>query len=213
MSVRTITHGQYRTNTYIVDDGVSGQALLVDPTENPDGCIEAAQAAGLEIAAIVATHSHFDHVGGVAGVKERLGVPFMIGRHALEGLRREASRALEGGIEIPEPPEPDRLLDDGDLVEVGDLSLLVLNTPGHWRGDISLYAPSAGIVFTGDCLHKGEIGRYNQGCDEAELLQSIETKLMTLPDETLVYSGHGPVTTVGEERRTNRGLLRLPRRS
>jgi glyoxylase-like metal-dependent hydrolase (beta-lactamase superfamily II) len=210
MNVKTITHGRYKTNTYVVDDGVSGEALLIDPTENPEGCIAIADSAGLRITAIVSTHSHFDHVGGVAGVKERLGVPFMIGAQAVESLRQESARAHLDGVDIADPPEPDRRLKEGDLVDIGGLRFYVLDTPGHWTGDICLYEPSAKAVFTGDSLHRGEIGRYNKGCNEAELVRSIQTKLMTLPDATLVYSGHGPVTTIGEERRDNRGLKGLP---
>ena len=211
VNVRTITHGRYRTNTYIADDGVSGNALLIDPTENPDGCIEVATSAGLQITAIVATHSHFDHIGGVAGVAKQLRVPFLIGRHALDSLHREPQRARETGVEIADPPEPDRLLDDGDWIEIGGLRFQTLYTPGHWQGDICLHEPIAKVVFTGDCLHHGKIGRYNEGCNEEELLRSIKAKLLPLPDETVVYSGHGAVTTIGEERVNNRDLLGLPR--
>jgi glyoxylase-like metal-dependent hydrolase (beta-lactamase superfamily II) len=96
------------------------------------------------------------------------------------------------------------------VVEIGALRLHVLDTPGHWRGDISLHEPEARAVFTGDSLHRGEIGRRNAGCDEDRLRASIETRLMVLPDDTVVYSGHGPATTIGEEREHNRGLRGLP---
>lgn len=213
MNLRTITHGRYRTNTYVVDDEHSGLALVIDPTENPDGIADFVHGAGLRVAAVVSTHSHFDHVGGVAGIRRRLQVPFMIGRLAAPSLRQEAARAKESGVEIEAPPPPDRLLDDGDTVKVGALRFEVLLVPGHSPGDIALYERDAQVVFTGDTLHWGEIGRYNQGCDEALLVDSIDSKLMTLPDEVAVYAGHGPRTTIGRERAENRGLKGLPRQT
>ena len=209
LNVHVVSQGIYHTNNFLVDDGISGEALLIDATENPARLTAEAESRSLRIVAVVATHSHFDHVGGVAGIKQRLHVPFMIGEHALESLRQEAARAHASGVMIPEPAEPDRLLRDGDWVEVGSLRFQVLYTPGHWRGDICLHEPNAQVVFTGDTLHKREIGRFNKGCDVDQLVRSIRTKLLVLPDETQVYSGHGPVTTIGEARRNNLGVREL----
>ena len=209
-AVRTLVHGPFRTRTYLVDCG-AGEALIIDPTENPDGCIALATEAGLRIAAIAATHSHFDHVGAVAALRETLGVPFLIGAGALTALRAEADRMRATEHAIADPGEPDRLLVEGDAVEVGALVFQVIDTPGHSPGDISLYEPSLKAVFVGDTLHRGEIGRYNKGCDENLLRRSIQARLMVLPDETTVYSGHGRKTTIGRERHDNRGLEGLPK--
>jgi glyoxylase-like metal-dependent hydrolase (beta-lactamase superfamily II) len=199
--------GPWRTNAYIVSDGVSPEALLIDPVEDPDRLIEEAEKRGLRIITVVATHSHVDHVGGVAGVKERLRVPFIIGEHARESLLRESQRALqEHGIRIPEPPEPDHLLKEGDIMHVGSLQFEVLYAPGHWQGDIFLLERTQNVLFCGDAVFRGEIGRFNKGCDIPTLIHSLKTKFLTLPDETIVYPGHGPTTTVGYERENNPSL-------
>lgn len=208
--VHPVTHGAYFTNNSLVHDGDSPDALLVDATGDPEGLIDEANHWGLQIVAVVATHSHHDHIGGVAGIKERLDVPFMTGEHALESLRQERARALEReGFTIPEAPQPDRLLADGDLIEVGTVRFEVLYTPGHWKGDISLYEPKGKVVFTGDSLLKNGIGRANEGCDVEELLGSIKSRLLVLPDETRVYAGHGEETTIGEARQNNKDLQEL----
>ncbi|HET8629484.1 MAG TPA: MBL fold metallo-hydrolase, partial [Thermomicrobiales bacterium] len=110
------------------------------------------------------------------------------------------------GVVVPPPPEPARLLREGDVVAAGSLRFTVLDTPGHWRGDISLYAPAERAVFTGDALFRRAIGRFNPGCDIPTLLHSVRTRLLTLPDETVVYPAHGRATTIGDERRHNRSL-------
>jgi hydroxyacylglutathione hydrolase len=213
VDVRTITHGRYRTNTYLISDGQSPDALMLDPTENPDGLAAFAAGAGLSVVAIAATHPHFDHVGGVAGLRAKLGVPFLIGRDAVDALHNEAARAKAAGHAIPAPPAPDCLLVEGDSLKIGGLTFTVLATPGHSQGDISLYEPRQKAVFTGDTLHQGEVGRYNSGCNEALLLASIRAKLMMLPDDVWVFSGHGGATTIGRERETNAALLGAPRRT
>lgn len=208
MEVTRLVLGPLKTNCYLVSDGESGEALAIDPVEDGAGIATAASDRGLRIVAIACTHSHFDHTGGVAELRDLTGVPFYIGREALPSLRAEAERARRRhGRDFTPAPDPDRLLDEGDHLAAGGLRFDVLDTPGHWQGDISLYEPTAGVLFTGDALFRREIGRFNPGCDVPLLLDSIRTRLLVLPDDTLVYPGHGPRTTVGFERRHNRGLL------
>lgn len=207
MEVIRLVLGTLKTNCYLVTDGESGEALAIDPVE--DGARIAAEAAGrgLRIVAIACTHSHFDHIGGVAELRALTGAPFAIGREALPSLRDEPGRAGgRYGRHFPAPPEPDRLLDEGDHVTAGALRFDVLDTPGHWHGDISLYEPTAGALFTGDAIFRREIGRFNTGCDLPLLLASIRARVLTLPDGTVLYPGHGPATTVGHERLHNQGL-------
>lgn len=207
MEVITLTRGAWRTNAYLVSDGIGPEALLIDPVEDGAALVVETERLGRRIVAIVSTHSHVDHVGGVADAKAATGVPFLIGADAVASLRAERVRALTtSNIAMPEPPEPDRLLREGETVAVGVLTFAVLDTPGHWRGDISLYEPDRGVVFCGDTLGRGFIFNVNQGCDEPTLISSIKSKLLTLPDATVVYPGHGPTTTIGHERQHNRAL-------
>lgn len=208
MEATRLVLGALKTNCYLATDGESGEALAIDPVEDGAGIATAAMERGLRIVAIACTHSHFDHTGGVAELRDLTGAPFSIGREALPSLLAEAERARSRHRrDFPPAPEPDRLLDEGDYLAVGGLRFDVLDTPGHWHGDISLYEPTTGVLFTGDALFRREIGRFNPGCDLPLLLDSIRTRLLVLPDETLVYPGHGPRTTIGHERRHNRGLL------
>lgn len=207
MRVVTLVLGGLKTNAYLAAGDADPDALLVDPVAEPDRLIAAAARHGLRIVAMACTHSHYDHFAGAAGVAERLGVPFLVGAAALDSLRAEPGRALrDRGVVVPPPPEPARLLREGDVVAAGSLRFTVLDTPGHWRGDISLYAPAERAVFTGDALFRRAIGRFNPGCDIPTLLHSVRTRLLTLPDETVVYPGHGRATTIGDERRHNRSL-------
>lgn len=207
MEIVTLTRGEWRTNTYLVADGTGPEALLIDPVEDGAALVAEAERRGWRVVAIVSTHSHVDHVGGVAEAKAATGVPFLIGAQAVESLRAERARALaDHHIAMPEPPAPDRLLREGETVAVGALTLTVLDTPGHWQGDIALYTAQQGAVFCGDTLGRGFIFNVNQGCDEPTLLRSIREKLLTLPDATIVYPGHGPTTTIGHERQHNRAL-------
>lgn len=207
MDVTRLILGSLKTNCYLVTDGDSGEALVIDPVEGGARIVAEAARRELRIVAIACTHSHFDHIGGVAELRALTGAPFAIGREALPSLRDESARARgRHPREFPPAPEPDRLLDEGDHLTAGALRFEVLDTPGHWRGDISLYEPTASALFTGDAIFRRDIGRFNPGCDLPVLLASIRTRVLTLPDDTTLYPGHGPATTVGYERLHNRGL-------
>jgi len=204
--------GFAEANCYIVGCERTGLGALVDPgTDDADelqAIVERVETLGLTIRSIVNTHGHPDHFAGNDALREALGAEVLI--HELDALKltdpdRNASRLF--GREAYVSP-PDRLLSEGETIEVGGVSLLVVHTPGHSVGGIALVGD--GFVFTGDTLFAGAVGRTDLPCaSEGDaiawevLLESIREKLFALPDETVVLPGHGPATTVGRERREN----------
>ena len=184
----------------------AGECLIVDPGE-PSQDLERALA-GHRVVAIVNTHGHCDHCGGNAYFKERTGAPLLCHRDELPLLRSLPQQGLFFGVPVPASPDPDGFLQQGDVLTVGDVTLEVREAPGHSPGHIVLVGN--GFVFGGDVLFLGSIGRTDlPGGSYEQLLHSIKTQLLTLPDDVIVYPGHGPVTTVGRERRTNPFLVGL----
>ena len=204
MILKTFVVGPVATNCYIVGSESSKRGVIIDPGAEARLILKTVNDLGLTISLIVVTHMHFDHVGALAQVKETTGAKFALHEAEAEAGLGMFSRMLSSmmGGSLSQPPKPDRLLKDGDKIDVDGLSFTVLHTPGHSPGGISLYGH--GIVFSGDALFNHGIGRTDfPGCSYEELMDSIKNKLMTLPDETIVYPGHGPSTTIGEERRGN----------
>ena len=199
MRVRRLTLGALGTNCWLVDDGVGGPVLVVDPDAGADTIIEALE--GASLAAIVLTHGHFDHIGAVRELIERTGARLMI--HGDDADRLASAEGTGGalfGFHVTAPP-PDRVLAEGDVVTAGGVRLEVIHTPGHTPGCISLVAD--GHLFSGDTLFAGSVGRTDfPGGDPAALRRSI-ARLAALPDDTRVHPGHGPETTIGRERRVN----------
>ena len=204
MILTTLVVGPVATNCYIVGSESSKRGMIIDPGAEARRILSAVNDLGLTISLIVVTHLHFDHIGALAPVKEKTGAKIAIHEAEAEaglGIFSRMLSSMTGGT-FSQPPKPDRLLKDGDTIEVDSLRFTVLYTPGHSPGGISLYGH--GIVFSGDALFNYGIGRTDfPGCSYEELMDSIQNKLMTLPDETIVYPGHGPSTTIGEERRGN----------
>jgi glyoxylase-like metal-dependent hydrolase (beta-lactamase superfamily II) len=204
MILKTLVVGPFASNCYIVGSESSKQGIIIDPGAEAKLILRTVNDLGLTIHLILITHAHIDHIGALAPVKEGTGAKFAI--HEAEaaaglGMFSRMLSSMSGGS-FSQPPKPERLLKDGDNIDIDDLSFTVLHTPGHSPGGISLYGQ--GILFSGDTLFNHGIGRTDfPGCSYEQIMDSIKSKLMTLPDETIVYPGHGPATTIGEEKRGN----------
>jgi len=202
MMIETLAVGPLQVNCHIVACPETGEAMVIDPGDEAQRILNLLEARHLKATAIVNTHGHFDHVGGNRTLCEATGAPLMIHGADVELLRRAQQSAASYGLKTTPSPEPDRVLDDGEVVRVGNLSFKVLHVPGHSPGGICLH--HEGHVFVGDSLFAGSIGRTDlPGGDYDTLISSIRSKLWRLGDDTVVYSGHGPDTTIGRERRTN----------
>lgn len=199
--IHTLTVGQLHTNCYILQSG--GQALIVDPGDEPDRIVRFIKDIKAVPVNIVATHTHFDHVLGVNGVRKSVNVPFLIHPDDLPMLQSMQSRVKQFmGFEVPPPPRVDGYVKEGEVLKFGDEIVRVLHTSGHSPGSISL--SGKGFVLTGDALFNQSIGRTDlPGGDLETLVHSIREKLFMLDDETVVYPGHGPETTIGDEKLAN----------
>lgn len=205
MILRELVVGMFASNCFIVGSEATREGMIIDPGADGAAILKAAGDLGLSIVLIVATHNHIDHLGALREVKEGTGADYAVHEADVEGMMPGAFGRVVGVVmsgSLKSPPKPDRLLRDGDVIEVGDLKFTVLHTPGHTRGGISLLGD--GVVFSGDTLFNFGIGRTDMsGGDYSTLINSIVTKLMVLPDATVVYPGHGPSTTIGTERKAN----------
>ena len=202
MRVVQIPNGQFVENCYLVVDEQARECAIVDPGEEAGLILHKLAATGAKPVAIWLTHAHIDHVLGVPRVVAETGAPVWL--HAADRPLYDAvpEQALWFGLEAPALPPPDRTYTHGDTVRVGDVAFQVRHTPGHSPGSVSLVGP--GVVLGGDVLFAGSIGRTDlPGGDFDTLIASIERELLSLPEATIVYSGHGPETTVGHERRSN----------
>jgi len=208
MILKLFTVGPFASNCYIVGSESSKRGMIIDPGAEAKLILKTVNDLGLTISLIVVTHMHFDHVGALTPVKEGTGAKFAL--HEAEtaaglGVFSRMLSSMTGGS-FSQLPKPDKLLKEGDTIDIDGLHFTVLHTPGHSPGGISLYGN--GVLFSGDTLFNYGIGRTDfPGCSYDQLMDSIQNKLMTLPDETIVYPGHGPATTIGEERRSNPFLV------
>lgn len=204
MYIETLQVGSLGTNCYLVGDEASKQAAVIDPGGEAGRILAAARQAELTISHIINTHGHGDHMAGNADLVAATDAALVV--HANDAdMLTDPRLNLSALMGMPlAGPAATRLVAEGDVIQVGGLALHVLHTPGHTPGGISLYAPTAGVLFCGDALFQGSIGRTDlPGGDHGQLLEAIRLKLLTLPDETVVYPGHGPASTIGDERRGN----------
>ncbi len=201
MILKQLVVGPLAANCYIVGSEASKEGMIIDPGDEAGVILRNVKDLGLEIRSIVLTHGHIDHIGALKEVKEATGAGVAIHTDEAKSLQEQSLSTLLG-LSYPTLPPPDQLLKDGDSIDIGDLHFLVLHTPGHSPGGICLLGQ--GVLFSGDTLFNYGIGRADfPGSNYSQLMNSIHTKLMTLPDNTAVFPGHGPDTTIGAERSSN----------
>ena len=204
MILKTLAVGPFASNCYLVGSEETRRGMVIDPGAEPETIVNTIKQLELSIVLIVVTHTHIDHVGALQGIKDITGAEFILHETEYESWQKKQKPDFAGMIPglSGQPVDPDRLLKEDDIIEIDDLHFTVLYTPGHSSGGICLVGH--GVVFCGDTLFNFGIGRTDfPGCSHSQLVESIHDKLMTLPDDTIVYPGHGPETTIGAERRMN----------
>jgi glyoxylase-like metal-dependent hydrolase (beta-lactamase superfamily II) len=206
MIVRGFGGGPFGQNGFVVSCVGSGAAILVDPGATVGEMLAAVAAARLTVEAIVLTHAHIDHVEGVPAAREATSAPIWLHRADEELYEAAPLQGQWFGVQVGTLPPVDRYLEDGDRIDFGECALEVRFTPGHAPGHVTLVGD--GVALVGDCVFNGSIGRTDlPGGDLSTLMRSIRERILTLPDETVLYSGHGPETTVGHERVSNPFLV------
>lgn len=204
MILERLTVGPFQENCYILGDEDSGLGAVIDPGDEAARIALAVEQTGLEVASIIVTHAHIDHVGAVAALVDEYACPVLMHAEAETMLAQLPTQAVMMGLRFGRVPAVDRHVEDEEVLEVGDLRLRSLYTPGHAPGHLAFYVEGEGVVLSGDALFAGSVGRVDLGGGSMEvLMKSIEERLLTLPDETIVYPGHGPATTIGDERASN----------
>jgi hydroxyacylglutathione hydrolase len=209
--IKSFVFNPFQENTYILSDE-TGECLIIDP-----GCYDASEQKklegyieekGLKPIKLILTHSHIDHILGCAFVFRRYGLKPIMHQNDLPGLEMAPQYGQMYGIRMEPSPEPLSFLKEGDVVNFGNSKLDVLFTPGHSPGSVTLYSKSDRFLISGDVLFYGSIGRTDlPGGDHDALISSIKNNLLVLDDETIVYSGHGPETDIGYERKNNPFLV------
>jgi glyoxylase-like metal-dependent hydrolase (beta-lactamase superfamily II) len=201
MKIEALTVGPLEENCYLLIDESTNRAVLIDPGDEPARILAALHRSGAVLESVWLTHAHFDHLGGLAGVLRAHPVP--VHMHPLEAPLHGVAvdSALRFGIRIEAPPAADRELAEGDRLTVGSQELSVMHVPGHAPGHVAFYNDS--VVFGGDCLFAGSIGRTDLPFGDRDTLDASVARLIALGDELVVYPGHGPATTIGRERQTN----------
>ena len=189
-----------KTNCYIVQDEKTKETMVIDPGGSVNEIVELLDILKANLKYIYLTHCHGDHIGGVKELKERKGGKILIHRYDAEGLYNPEINLREHVGLTPEHLEADSRVDDADLIHLGDLEFEVLHTPGHTAGGSSLYCEKERLVFSGDTLFKGTWGRTDLPTSSfVDIINSIENKLLILPDDTIVYPGHGQPTRIRDE--------------
>jgi glyoxylase-like metal-dependent hydrolase (beta-lactamase superfamily II) len=204
MILEMLTVGPFQENCYIIGDAASGIGAVVDPGDEAARIALAVEQTDLDVASIIVTHAHIDHVGAVAALVDEYACPVLMHAEAEPMLEQLPTQAIMMGLRFGKVPAVDRHIGDKEVLEVGDLRLRSLYTPGHAPGHLAFYIEDEGLVLSGDALFAGSVGRVDlPGGSMEVLMRSIEERLLTLPDETSVYPGHGPRTVIGNERASN----------
>jgi glyoxylase-like metal-dependent hydrolase (beta-lactamase superfamily II) len=209
MILETFPVGPLACNCTILGDEAAGEAIVIDPGDEVGRIHRRLTELGLKLKQILVTHAHIDHVGGALRLKRLTGAPILLNVNDLPLLKMMDMQAGWVGMETPETAPPDASLTDGLVVGLARYPAQVLHTPGHTQGSVCLHFAPLKLLVAGDTLFEGSIGRTDlPGGNFDQIIDSIQTRLLPLPDETRVLPGHGPATTIGAERRSNPFLLR-----
>jgi len=196
--------GPLQCNCSIIGDEQSREAMVIDPGDQIDDILDILRQENLTLKQIVITHAHIDHVGGAMKLKAATGAPILMNQNDEALLKMLDMQAAWVGMRPPGPVQVDDALNEGRILKIGEIQTSVLHTPGHTEGSICLYFPQQERLIAGDTLFAGSIGRTDlPGGSMDNILRSLHTKLLVLPDGTEVIPGHGSPTTIGEERETN----------
>ena len=207
VEVRGVVVGVFfRENCYIVSSPKTKEAIVIDPGDEPETVLELARDMGVSIKLIANTHGHTDHILGIRGIQERTSARFLIHPSEIPILQRGTQQVTSRlGRSEEEPPEPEGFVSDGDTVSVAGLDLRVIHTPGHTPGSVSYYVN--GLLFSGDTLFRGSVGRTDGPGSHQQIMASITNKLLALPDDTIALPGHELETTIRNERLSNPFIL------
>jgi hydroxyacylglutathione hydrolase len=204
MIVERVIVGPFQENCYVIGDEDSGTGALIDPGDEAPRIALTVERMGLSISQIIVTHAHIDHVGAIAPLTDEFLCPVLMHEEAEAMLQTAPQQAMMMGMRFGKVPKVERRIADDEVLEVGNLRLRSLYTPGHAPGHLAFYAEEQEVVFSGDALFAGSVGRTDlPGGSMEVLMNSISERLLPLPDGTQVLSGHGPETTIGRERMTN----------
>lgn len=205
LEIVSFTLGPAQTNAYLVADSETKEAAVIDPSWDGHIILEAAQKRGWRIGHLWYTHAHFDHIGGAAEIADSLNPLPLVALHPNDHvLWRAGGGGAYFGFDIDPGPEPTIDFAHGMKLKLGSADFEVRFTPGHTTGHCALYVPASSTCFCGDLIFNGSVGRTDlPGGDWETLVKSIREQIFTLPDDTRLLSGHGPATTVGEEKRNN----------
>ena len=204
MILEMLTVSPFQENCYVIGDEESMTGAIIDPGDEAARIALTVERVGLEISQIIVTHSHIDHVGAVAQLVDEYMCPVLMHNEAEAMLKTVPQQAMMMGMRFGKVPKVDRHVGDDEVLEVGSLRLRSLYTPGHAPGHLAFLVEDEDTVFSGDALFAGSVGRVDlPGGSMEVLMRSISERLLILPDETRVLSGHGPETTIGRERVSN----------
>jgi hydroxyacylglutathione hydrolase len=201
--------GPLQCNCSIVGDDATREAMVIDPGDNIDDILALVEKHKLQVKQIVITHAHIDHVGGAMKLRAATGAPILLNQNDYALLKMLDVQAAWIGMKNPGKVEIDNDLGQSDTLRAGSLTANVIHTPGHTEGSVCLYFPAESKLIAGDTLFAGSIGRTDlPGGSMEKIIKSLHEKVLALPDDTLVVPGHGPLTTIGEERESNPFLVK-----
>jgi glyoxylase-like metal-dependent hydrolase (beta-lactamase superfamily II) len=210
MIIETFPVGPLQCNCTILGDEQAGEAIVIDPGDEIGRIHRRLVDLGLKLKQILVTHAHIDHVGGALKLKRLTGAPILFNQNDLSQIEMMEEQAGWLGIATPETAPPDEPLTDGLGVGLASYPAQVIHTPGHTQGSVCLHFAPLKLLVSGDTLFAGSIGRTDlPGGDHGQIIDSIKSRLLPLADETKVFPGHGPATTIGVERRKNPFLRNL----